>query len=185
MLLWANCFATLDRISFTSSSCSWEETVPASSIDLKKQLRSRMELIVARTLASILDLDIPVQQHLPHKYSTESAKQSEVLSVERMIECRIAMTSSALPVDRLEGLIPRPQNFHKRIVLLQLAKEIIQFIWQNTNEYMAAVEDDRKYTCICDEEDECSSTMRCPTRWFHKYCVDVPDGAEDDDWWCS
>ncbi|XP_052217447.1 uncharacterized protein LOC127835183 [Dreissena polymorpha] len=321
MLLWANCFATLDRISFTSSSCSWEETVPASSIDLKtflpsdedwKQLRSRMELIVARTLASILDLDIPVQQHLPHKYSTESAKKSEVvnlgvvkenpatckgvieimkylnrytprdvegtpwpiichgdqLSVERMIECRIAMSSSALPGDRLEGLIPRPQNFHKRIVLLQvtldtlfgkgacdkgtltqiknvfghrnvkkkasdcmnhltnfldfvteghilllaaqlrknenfseqltcledvtqLAKEIIQFIWPNTNEYVAAVEDDRKYTCICDEEDggaewiECSSTMSCPTRWFHKDCVDVPDGAEDDDWWCS
>ncbi|KAH3770683.1 hypothetical protein DPMN_171975 [Dreissena polymorpha] len=42
------------------------------------------------------------------------------LSVERMIECRIAMSSSALPGDRLEGLIPRPQNFHKRIVLLQV-----------------------------------------------------------------
>ncbi|KAH3893413.1 hypothetical protein DPMN_017560 [Dreissena polymorpha] len=41
-------------------------------------------------------------------------------SVERMIECRIAMSSSALPMDRLEVLIQRPQNFHKRVVLLQV-----------------------------------------------------------------
>ncbi|KAH3885934.1 hypothetical protein DPMN_009931 [Dreissena polymorpha] len=44
-----------------------------------KKLRSRMKLIVARTLASILD--IPVQQHLSHKYSKESAKKSEVINL--------------------------------------------------------------------------------------------------------
>ena len=34
-----------------------------------------------------------------------------------------------------------------------LAREIVRFIWPQVNEYMATVDDDRKYTCICNEED--------------------------------
>ena len=42
------------------------------------------------------------------------------LSVERMIDGKIAMSSCREASDRLEGLIPRPQNFHKRVILLQV-----------------------------------------------------------------
>ncbi|WAQ96277.1 hypothetical protein MAR_028967 [Mya arenaria] len=77
MMLWANCFAARDRISFSGVTNNWEETVNAGSIDL-------------------------------------------ALSVERMIEGRITMTSSEQANDCLEGLIPRPQNFHKRVILLQV-----------------------------------------------------------------
>ncbi|XP_060605758.1 uncharacterized protein LOC132758221 [Ruditapes philippinarum] len=171
MLLWANCFATLDRVNLTSLPCNWDKTVTAGSIDLKnflpsdddwKQLQTRMEVIVERMLKNVLDLDLPVEQHISHKYSNESAGKSQVvnlgvikenpstckgvieimkhlhrytpkdedgkpwpvichgdqLSVERMVEGKIAMSSSTLPEDRQEGLIPRPQNFHKRVILL-------------------------------------------------------------------
>ncbi|KAH3691054.1 hypothetical protein DPMN_193654 [Dreissena polymorpha] len=57
----------------------------------------------------------------------------------------------------LAAQLRKNENFSEQLTSLedvtQLAKEIIQFIWPNTNEYVAAVEDDRKYTCICDEED--------------------------------
>ncbi|KAH3808466.1 hypothetical protein DPMN_136822 [Dreissena polymorpha] len=57
----------------------------------------------------------------------------------------------------LAAQLRKNENFSEQLKSLeditQLAKNIFQFIWPNTNEYMAAVEDDRKYTCICDEED--------------------------------
>ncbi|KAH3770932.1 hypothetical protein DPMN_172231 [Dreissena polymorpha] len=57
----------------------------------------------------------------------------------------------------LAAQLRKNENFSEQLTSLedvtQLAKEIIQFIWPNTNEYVAAVEDDRKYTCICDAED--------------------------------
>ncbi|XP_060570794.1 uncharacterized protein LOC132729065 [Ruditapes philippinarum] len=90
MLLWANCFATLDRVNLTSLPCNWEETVTAGSIDLKnflpsdddwKQLQTRMEVIVQRILTNVLDLDLPVEQHISHKFSNESAGKSQVVNL--------------------------------------------------------------------------------------------------------
>lgn len=43
------------------------------------------------------------------------------LSVERMIESKIAMSMSWDPCHRMNGLIPRPQGFHKRCIILQVS----------------------------------------------------------------
>nr|XP_022336247.1 uncharacterized protein LOC111132716 [Crassostrea virginica] len=41
------------------------------------------------------------------------------LSVERMIDAKLSMAFSEDEVDQLRGLIPRPQGFHKRCIVLQ------------------------------------------------------------------
>lgn len=41
------------------------------------------------------------------------------LSVERMVEAKLSMAFSEDPDDQLTGLIPRPQGFHKRCIILQ------------------------------------------------------------------
>ena len=74
---------------------------------------------------------IEIMKYL-HRYTPKDGEgkpwpvicHGDQLSVERMVEGKIAMSSSTLPEDRLEGLIPRPQNFHKRVVLLQVIKLI-------------------------------------------------------------
>jgi hypothetical protein len=35
-----------------------------------------MEVIVERMLTNVLDLDLPVEEHISHKYSNESAGKS-------------------------------------------------------------------------------------------------------------
>ena len=47
------------------------------------------------------------------------------LSVERMVESRLAMAMSEEPRHRLDGLVPRPQGFHKRCIIVQ--------VWTNTH----------------------------------------------------
>ncbi|KAK3101689.1 hypothetical protein FSP39_005507 [Pinctada imbricata] len=41
------------------------------------------------------------------------------LSVERMLDAKLAMACSSSPSDQLAGLVPRPQNFHRRCILMQ------------------------------------------------------------------
>lgn len=41
------------------------------------------------------------------------------LSVERMVEAKLSMAFSEDETDQLTGLIPRPQGFHKRCIILQ------------------------------------------------------------------
>ena len=41
------------------------------------------------------------------------------LSAERMRDCQWHNSGGATAEDRLEGLIPVPQDFHKRMILLQ------------------------------------------------------------------
>ena len=41
------------------------------------------------------------------------------LSVERMIDAKLSMAFSEDEADQLRGLIPRPQGFHKRCIVLQ------------------------------------------------------------------
>ena len=43
----------------------------------------------------------------------------EQLSVERMVEAKLSMAFSEDPEDQLTGLLPRPQGFHKRCIILQ------------------------------------------------------------------
>ena len=43
------------------------------------------------------------------------------LSVERMIHCKRCRNGAETPTDRLEGLIPVPQEFHKEVLLLQVS----------------------------------------------------------------
>lgn len=40
------------------------------------------------------------------------------LSVERMVEAKLSMAFSEDETDQLTGLIPRPQGFHKRWIIL-------------------------------------------------------------------
>jgi len=40
-----------------------------------------MEALVARILVDTLELDIEVDRHIPHQYSRDSAKKSEVVSM--------------------------------------------------------------------------------------------------------
>ena len=41
------------------------------------------------------------------------------LSVERMVEAKLSMAFSEDQADQLTGLVPRPQGFHKRCIILQ------------------------------------------------------------------
>ena len=43
------------------------------------------------------------------------------LSVERMVDGRISMATSEDVANRLVGLEPRPQEFHKRCILVQVS----------------------------------------------------------------
>ncbi|XP_077862864.1 uncharacterized protein LOC144345056 [Saccoglossus kowalevskii] len=100
------------------------------------------------------------------------------LSVERMVGGRIAMAASEGVANRLVGLEPRPQEFHKRCILDQDDD----------------LDDDREY-CTCDGEGdvdslsmiECSAQKNCEcAQWYHFECVGLDE--EDDllkDWWCS
>lgn len=39
--------------------------------------------------------------------------------MERMVDAKLSMAFSENEVDQLKGLIPRPQGFHKRCIVLQ------------------------------------------------------------------
>lgn len=41
------------------------------------------------------------------------------LSIERMIDAKLAMAGSEHPFDQLLGFVPRGQGFHKRNIILQ------------------------------------------------------------------
>lgn len=45
-------------------------------------------------------------------------------SVERMIHCRRDRNGGQTPAQRLEGLIPTPQEFHKEMFLLQVIQQM-------------------------------------------------------------
>jgi hypothetical protein len=46
------------------------------------------------------------------------------LSVERMVNVKLAMAASEHPSHKLEGLVPRPHNFHKRCILMQVLNSV-------------------------------------------------------------
>jgi hypothetical protein len=46
------------------------------------------------------------------------------LSVERMVDAKLAMAASEHPSDKLEGLVPRPQNFHKQCIVMQVFNSV-------------------------------------------------------------
>jgi hypothetical protein len=46
------------------------------------------------------------------------------LSVERMVNVKLAMAASEHPSDKLEGLVPRPQNFHKQCIVMQVFNSV-------------------------------------------------------------
>ena len=48
------------------------------------------------------------------------------LSVERMTDAKRARSADLTPVDRLEGLLQTPQEFHHRGLMLQIGHEIIK-----------------------------------------------------------
>lgn len=57
------------------------------------------------------------QGHDGHPYPIVC--HGDQLSVKRMVEAKLSMTFSEDPDDQLTGLIPRPQGFHKRCIILQ------------------------------------------------------------------
>lgn len=57
------------------------------------------------------------QGHDGHPYPIVC--HGDQLSVERMVEAKLSMAFSEDPDDQLTGLIPRPQGFHKRCIILQ------------------------------------------------------------------
>ncbi|CAG2248808.1 unnamed protein product [Mytilus edulis] len=174
MMLWALSFATRNRIGFLNLD-DFDETVPAKDIPLHnflpmdsdlERLHTRMGIRIQRIrkkhCAAFEVADVCM--HMPHRYSKESSKKSEIvnlgvlkenpascrgvieimkylkqyipldpnampipiicngdqLSVERMVTGRLAMAVSEEAEDQLVGLIPRPQGFHKRCILLQV-----------------------------------------------------------------
>ena len=58
-----------------------------------------------------------------------------------------------LLADQLRPASELNQLLNSSAEVSTLAKEIVRFIWPRVNEYMASVDDDRKYTCICNEQD--------------------------------
>lgn len=49
--------------------------------------------------------------------------------------------------DRLEDYLCNKED------LGSLAKQIVQFVWPIMDNYMSAIEDERQYSCICNNED--------------------------------
>ena len=47
------------------------------------------------------------------------------LSVERMLDCQKHNATGETSFDRLEGVLPVPQDFHKRIILMQVVVIIL------------------------------------------------------------
>ncbi|KAL7395577.1 hypothetical protein ABVT39_019611 [Epinephelus coioides] len=47
------------------------------------------------------------------------------LSVERMTNCHCARNTGETPSDRVEGLIPTPQEFHREMILLQDTMDLL------------------------------------------------------------
>ncbi|XP_052059697.1 uncharacterized protein LOC127700321 [Mytilus californianus] len=130
-----------------------------------ERLHNKMEILTQRILkkhcAAFEGTDVCM--HIPHRYSKESSKKSEIVNlvvlkenpascwgvieimkflkqyipldrnampitvvcngdqliVERMVTGRLAMAVSEEAEDQLVGLVPRPQGFHKRCILLQ------------------------------------------------------------------
>lgn len=62
-----------------------------------------------------------LQKYCPRKQSalTRIACHGDGLSVERMLDSQKHNACAESPFDRLEGLLPVPQDFHRRLLLLQ------------------------------------------------------------------
>ena len=69
---------------------------------------------------------VEIMKHLKRFSPSSGDKQypnlcnGDKLSVERMVQARIAMAGSEDPGNRLVGLEPTPQEFHKRCLMLQV-----------------------------------------------------------------
>ncbi|KAK3107416.1 hypothetical protein FSP39_014037, partial [Pinctada imbricata] len=178
MMIWALCFATQNRISFSHEEFN-QDTISATEIPLNiflpskddfQCLRERMEIMVQHIIVKYFDefkeCTVP---RITHEFTEESDTKSHIvnlgviqenpstckgtieilkylhryvpqysdgkpyqtvcsgdqLSVERMIEAKLAMACSEEPSDRLDGLVPRPQGFHKRNIVLQDAMNML------------------------------------------------------------
>ncbi|XP_048736103.2 uncharacterized protein LOC125651518 [Ostrea edulis] len=146
MMLWALCFAAKNRISFRDLD-TVDNTFSVTDIGLQNYLpsdtdwrilRSRMEHLVQKIVQvyfpQFSEMDV---KDTPHQYTQQSQKKSEIvpigqdrnpyqilchgdqLSVERMVEAKLSMAFSEDAEDQLTGLVPRPQGFHKRCIILQ------------------------------------------------------------------
>ena len=51
------------------------------------------------------------------------------LSIERMVDARHIQATSSTPLNRMCGLEPSPQEFHKRCIVLQVGAICTQFVY--------------------------------------------------------
>ena len=109
MMSWALSFATGSRIGFLNLD-DFDETVPAMNIPLH-----------VIYLKQYIPLD-------PNAMPILIVCNGDKLSGERMVTGRLAMAVSEEAEDQLVGLIPRPQGFHKRCILLQVEPYKIVFL---------------------------------------------------------
>ena len=81
------------------------------------------------TVAGVSDILRHLHQYIPrHGDSLHITPcHGDGLSVERMCDAMRHNAGASLPAERLEGVVPVPQEFHKRMLLLQVPDRLILF----------------------------------------------------------
>ncbi|XP_077862477.1 uncharacterized protein LOC100373840 [Saccoglossus kowalevskii] len=129
MMLWALSFATKNRISFRD----YDDIRTKKAVDIPVAVFlpsqsdwTRVNLGVIKANPSSSKGVIEIMRHLGQYVPSQNGKplynvvcHGDQLSIERMVDARFSMACSQDHVNRLVGLEPRPQEFHKRCITMQ------------------------------------------------------------------